>query len=145
MTRKLNLTILALFIAAITIISCSKNSIKDSPPPQTTMDTLSGKEFVFPDMTWDFWLDDFGELYGRIDNRSDLFFDSTRALDVYVKSITDTTCVIAQKYNDSNLSAGYIYNIYRKGLSVFPHPDIFPSSANAQLEGSKFSLKVRFH
>lgn len=147
MKMKLTQATFALLIVTIAMISCSKNAAEDpittAPPPQTA-DTLSGKEFIFSDVLWDYWLDDFNELYGRIADRPDLFSNSKRAVDVYVKNVTDTAWVSVQRYDDPNLSTGYRYNIFNRGLIVLPYPDIYPSSGNTQLPGTKFSLKVRF-
>jgi hypothetical protein len=141
-----------LFIATIllittnALISCSKNpgtysTVSSSPPPPTITDTLSGKEFSFSDLAWDYWLDDFNELYTSIENRPDLF-SHDRLMVVSVKSVTDSTWITALKYNHIT-SPGYVYSIYKGGLYVLPYPYVYPGSGNT-LVGTKASLKVRF-
>ncbi len=126
-------------------MSCKKTELGintgiSTPPPAIT-DTLSGKEFSFSDLTWYYWLDDFDELYVSIETRPDLF-SHDRAVEVSVKSITDSAWIAAQK--NPPISSGYVYSIYLGGLYVLPYPYIFRSSGNTQLDGSKVSLKVRF-
>jgi hypothetical protein len=147
MKQILNLITTTLFIATTALISCSKNpdtypTSSSSPPPPTIIDTLSGKEFNFSNLTWDYWLDDFDELYVSIENRPDLF-NRDRTVEVSVKSITDSVWISAQKYN-ATISPEYVYSIYLGRLYVFPYPYIYPWSGNTQLAGSLVSLKVRF-
>jgi hypothetical protein len=156
--QKLNLMIMKLIlkfmlpillIVATAIISCSKDpgnyptSLSSPPPPPLPIiDTLSGKEFNFSGLRWDYWLDDFDELYVSIENRPDLF-SRDRAVEISVKSITDSTWITAQK--DPIISSQYVYSIYLGRLYLFPYPFIYRSSGNTQLAGSLVSLKVRFY
>ena len=135
------LTIVIFIFASCRKEPDSTNRDVITPPPQTS-DTLKGKEFIFSDLIWSYWLDDFSELYIIVENRPDLF-SFERETEVYVKSSTDTAWVRAQTYNP-NLSPGYVYSIYLKRLYVFPYPYIYPWSVNTQLAGSRVILKVRF-
>lgn len=54
MKRLVNVSFFALVIWPAIFLSCSKDSSPDRPPPaaQQTLDTLSGREFEFNDLTW---------------------------------------------------------------------------------------------
>lgn len=143
---KLNVTISILLIIITTLLSCSKKSAEasfgTSSTPPTITDTLTGKEFTFSDLTWNYWIDNYNELHISIQNRPDLF-TLDRIDELFVKSVSDTAWIKAEKTNPY-LSVGYNYFIYVRGLYVFPYPYIQPWSANNQLAGTKASIKFRF-
>src|SRR6188768_168838 len=106
-----------LFIA---ITSCHKDHGNYvTPPTPTVIDTLPGKEFSFSDLTWDYWFDNF-ELCIDVGNRADLF-RVDRLMEVSVKSTTDSTWVIAQRSFNPNSNSGYLYEINRDHLYVYPY------------------------
>jgi hypothetical protein len=141
MNLMLKLTTSILLITTTTLISCSKDPGNNSTtqPPAIT-DTLSGKEFTFSGLIWNYWLDSFNELSISIENRPD-FFGTNRTLEVFVKSVLDTAWIPAH----TNVIPGYTYGIvYSRHLYVSPYPYIQPWSANTQLAGTRASLKIRF-
>ena len=136
-------------VLLIAITSCHKAQENTNgyvaPPPLTVIDTLRGKEFIFSDLTWDYWLDSFGEVYIDIENRA--LFRNDRLVEVSVKSVTDSTWVAAHRYNLDlyfGYYVGYLFSIERGHLYVLPFPYIYRISGNTQLAGSKASLKVKF-
>jgi len=141
MNPVLRLTTTISLIATSTLISCRKNPGNNSTlQPATITDTLSGKEFTFSGLTWNYWLDNFNELSISIENRPD-FFGTNRTLEVFVKSVFDTAWIPAH----SNVTPGYTYGIvFSRHLYVSPYPYIQPWSADTQLAGTKASLKIRF-
>lgn len=147
---KTKLKIATCIVIPILLLSCSKEQVAApgasvTPIRPQPIDTLGGKEFIFSDLTWNYWLDDFNELYTSVVNRPDLFNKRPpNEIYVYVKSVTDTGWVAAQLFNISSLSNGYAYNVYLGSLYVFPYPLIFPGSPGIQQEGSKVVLKIKF-
>jgi hypothetical protein len=138
-----------LLITTATLISCSKNnpvnntSYNNPPPPSLppVTDSLTGREFIFSDLIWDYDNDGAGNLYVGIENRPDLF-RADRAVEVSVRSDINNTWVGAEKFHYPN-APGYVYSIYLGSLIVFPSPHIFFWSGT-QLAGTKVSLKVKF-
>ena len=143
----LKYSLLVLVIGNVLFLSCSKDS--QSPlststltPPQA-IDTLSGKEFIFSELIWDYRRDDFNELYTMV-NRPDLF-NAYHAKQVFVKSITDTIWVLADVVPTT--TSPYVYSVELGGrLVVEPYPTIYPLpwSPNNQLANTKVSIKVKF-
>jgi hypothetical protein len=141
-----------LLLNVIFFVGCSKeknittSSINNPPPPPPPppTDTLSGKEFIFTDLIWEFDNDGGAELYIGIENRPDLF-SVEKSVKVSVKSVIDSNWIAAEKIHFPN-SPGYVFgiDINAKSLFVFPSPYIFPWSGNTQLPGTKVSLKVKF-
>ena len=138
-----------LLIGIIFFASCSKdspvnNTSYNNPPPPSlppVTDSLTGREFIFSDLIWDYDNDGAGNLYVGIENRPDLF-RADRAVEVSVRSDINNTWVAAEKFHYPN-APGYVYSIYLRSLFVFPSPHIFYSSGT-QLAGTKVSLKVKF-
>jgi len=141
MKLMLKITTSILLITTTTLISCGKDPGNNSTSqPPTITDTLKGKEFTFPGLTWNYWLDSFNELTISIENRPD-FFGTNRTFEVFVKNVADTAWTQVLP----NLTPGYIYGIsYQRNLHVSPYPYIQPWSADTQLAGTKASLKIRF-
>ena len=146
----LKFVVCILLIGIVTFVSCNKEKPVASvvvpppppPPPPPIKDSLTGKEFIFSDLIWDYDYDGAANLYIGIENRPDLF-SVDRPVEVLVKSAIDVTWMAAEKFHYPN-TPGYVYGIYSKSLFVFPSPHIFPWSGNTQLPGTKVSLKVKF-
>ncbi len=146
-----------LFCCAI-IHSCSKEDVvvpllpstpqNQSPPlPNFT----SGQEFLFDDLSWQYYNSGFGdpwdEIYLSTPERPDLFANAPGLhYNIYLKAEVflkfDTTSdwieVKPTSFYDQNLPAQYLYIIYSPSLVV----NVWPP--NHQLIGRKAAIKIKF-
>ena len=147
MKTLLNLSFFILLIWFSIFLSCSKSSSLDGPPPapQQTMDTLSGREFEFNDLTWKAipsWI-----INVMVDiDRPDLFFNTVRALKVTLRLDTSSVWLNVFQDNGSYLAG---FNFYYTTWSDFfnaasGHLYIYPVPQNFSLNGGKVSVKVKF-
>ena len=130
-------------------ISCSKNSTHNVSPPAPTqsLDTLSGREFEFNDLTW-------REIQSPGTNvivdigRPDLFFNKYRSLKVTIR--LDTSAIWLDVFQDTGggYPAAYKFLYTIGGSDIFwafsGHLYIFPVPANYSLNGTKASIRVKF-
>ena len=110
MKRLLTVSFFTLLMWSAIFISCSKRSSPDGSPTalQQTMDTLTGREFEFNNLTWK-EIDSY--VMVEIANRPDLFFNPFRTLKVTIR--LDTSAVWLNVYQDNGS--------YPAGLNFFLH------------------------
>ena len=145
-----------ILLTSIALASCKKENYvppvviapleekTDSTSLSTSpQDSLTGQEFIFNELVWAYDVDGGGNLYIRVENRSDLFSNNNRSVEVSVKPDSSNTWTRAEKFLYPN-SSEFIYSIYSNSLFVFHNPHIFPWSADTHLAGKVFSVKVKF-
>ena len=136
------------FIGLITFISCSKNYSNSGSPstPLQPLDTLSGREFEFNDLTWRQIVSWGTNVIVEID-RPDLFFNPFREQRVTMRF--DTSATWLDVFRDSGsypawpnfyytIAGSDFFNTVSGRLYIYPFP------ANYSIKGTKVSIKVKF-
>lgn len=104
-------------------------------------DTLSGKEYIINDLTWEFWDDPseiFDEVYISTPPRSDLFVP-LRNMEVFVRLDGTSNWIMVNSGNSGNCIPPYIYStVETTSLTVFSCP------LDLSLVGKKGSIKIKF-
>ena len=148
MKRSLNVSSFILLAWFSIFISCSKNPTHNESPPAPIqfLDSLSGREFEFNDLTWKAipsWV-----INVMVDiDRPDLFFNPVRALKVTIRLDTSSVWLNVFQDNGSYL-AGFNFYYTTWGSDFFNavsgHLYIYPVPQNSSLNGRKVSAKVKF-
>ena len=129
------------FLAFVMIlfISCDKKEVDSLPnypgssAPNSTPDSLKGREFVFDSLVW---IDnDFGSAVFYIENMS--YFKPDRDINVAIRHDTSAWEQVIN-FREAPATLGYLYNVSFGVLAVWPNP------AQSALIGKRFSLKVNF-
>lgn len=148
MKRLVNVSFFALLIWPAIFLSCSKDSSPDGPPPapQQTLDTLSGREFEFNDLTWK-GIPGWGTNVMVDIDRPDLFFNLARPMKVAIR--LDTSSVWLIVFLDYGSYPAGINFYYATGWTDFfnalgGHLYIYPVPPYFLLNGRKVSVKVKF-
>ena len=149
MKTKLKFSASLLFTGIILFLSCSKDSSPNGSPPAPIqyVDTLSGREFEFNDLTWRQIVSWGTNVIVDID-RPDLFYNPFREMRVTMKF--DTSAIWLDVFRDSGSSYPAWPNFYytTAGSDFFNTVQgrlyIFPIPANHSLNGTKVSVKVKF-
>jgi hypothetical protein len=145
----LKLSASLLFTGIILFLSCSKSASLNGPPPapQQTMDTLSGREFQFNDLTWREIVSWGTNVIVDID-RPDLFFDPFRELKVKMRHDTSSVWLDVFPETGSYSYPTGVNFFYAVGSDFFyaaaGHLYIYPVPAIHSLIGRKVSIKVKF-
>jgi hypothetical protein len=111
--------------------------------PYITRDSLTGKAFIFDGLVWAYDFDGGANLYIGIENRPDLFADSSRPVEVSVKPDSSNIWLATGRFQYP-VSTEYVYGMYSNSLFIFHHPHIFPWSPDTHLAGAMFSVRVKF-
>ena len=144
-----------ILLTSIALASCKKENYvppvviapleekTDSTSLSTSpQDSLTGQEFIFNELVWAYDVDGGGNLYIGVENRSELFSNNNRSVEVSVKPDSSNTWTRAEKFLYPN-SSEFVYSIYSNSLFVFHNPHIFSWSADTHLAGKVFSVKVK--
>ncbi len=148
MKRFVNVSFFTLVIWPAIFLSCRKDSSLDgpAPAPQQTLDTLSGREFEFNDLTWK-GIPGWGTNVMVDIDRPDLFFNLARPMKVAIR--LDTSFVWLNVFQDYGYYLAGINFYYSIGWTDFfnavgGHLYIYPVPQYFLLNGRKASVKVKF-
>ena len=129
-------------------MSCSRDSslINSPPPPQPFLDTLTGREFEFNDLTWREFPSSGPDIIIEIRNRPDLFYYYFRLLKVTIRLDTSAVWMDVFQYTGAYNAGPTFYHtmgsdfFYASQWSLY----IFSFPVIPSLKGTKVAVRIKF-